>query len=62
MLFGHRRHPKVDVELCLHHTNFDRKDNRFINLCHSSCHKSYHGKMKKQKALSDEHGARRFPC
>lgn len=54
MTFGHRRHPKIDVDITIHHIDENRENNNPSNLadCHSSCHKSYHNK--KRAALRKE--------
>ena len=38
-------------EICIHHLNHDHNDNNRINkvICHSSCHKAYHARVKFSK-------------
>lgn len=46
--FGHRRHNKIDVKITLHHEDLNRENNSWSNLylCHDSCHRSYHNKLR----------------
>lgn len=62
MTFGHRRHPKVDVKLTLHHREEDRSKNAFMDVspCHSPHHKGFHaskrGKSEREDITNEQKG------
>jgi len=48
MTFGHKRHPRVNTDITIHHIDEDRTNNDPSNLaeCHDSCHRSHHAKKR----------------